>query len=124
MFQRTAIALAMSLIALPAAGQAAVDVLSRGQTKSLGVGLKLAQGLVFKEKTGQTCIYLLDDLPSELDVAHREAISKLLTEMGVQVLVTGVDRQTLEHLWPTATVPPALFHVKHGEVHKIETSIG
>ena len=43
------------------------DKLSRGQTKLLVYALKLAQGALFKKLTGKKCIYILDDLPSELD---------------------------------------------------------
>lgn len=96
------------------------DVLSRGQTKMLIYALKLAQGDVFQRETGHSCIYMLDDLPSELDAMHRDWIGRILLEMGVQVLVTGVYRGDMESLWcgdtAAATLPRAMFHVEQGRI--------
>lgn len=102
-------------------GHPAAEILSRGQIKTLVIGLKIAQGKALKEIAGQQCIYLLDDLPSELDVNHRDVVSRQLSDMNVQVLVTGVERDDLESLSfsKSSLIPPAMFHVKHGEVKKM-----
>src|SRR5690606_14426971 len=49
----------------------AVEVLSRGQQKLVVSALKLAQGRLLERTTGRTCLYLIDDLPAELDSTHR-----------------------------------------------------
>ena len=46
-------------------GQPAADHLSRGQIKLLVYALKLAQASHYREKSGESCLFLLDDcLPS------------------------------------------------------------
>lgn len=106
----------------------AADVLSRGQGKMLVYALKLAQGMLFKEKTGKSCIYMLDDLPSELDSVHRRAVGQILHDMEVQVLVTGVEKSDLSTLWdPVLGVSgrrgvQAVFHVEQGRVTPDESS--
>jgi len=94
----------------------AADVLSRGQGKMLVYGLKLAQGILLKRLTNQHCIYMLDDLPAELDANHRQSVGKVLAEMGVQVLITGVDRDDLVGVWGAESRPLAMFHVEQGAV--------
>ncbi|MCK9506246.1 MAG: DNA replication/repair protein RecF [Porticoccaceae bacterium] len=99
----------------------AADVLSRGQAKMLVSALKLAQGILFKELAGKQCIFLLDDLPAELDRPHRLAVGRVLMEMGVQVLVTGVEKTDLIELWNVVGdgySRPAVFHVEHGQVSR------
>jgi len=99
------------------AGQSlAADVLSRGQGKMLVYALKLAQGLLLKRLARRQCIYMLDDLPAELDGKHRANIGKLLSEMGVQVLITGVDRQDLQDIVRAEDTPLSVFHVEQGAV--------
>lgn len=105
-------------------GRIASEVMSRGQTKILITALKLAQGFHFHEVTGRHCIYLLDDLPAELDANHRSRVGRMLGELGVQVLVTGVDRASLEQSWLEPLSPagggaphrPTVFHVEQGTV--------
>lgn len=105
----------------------ASEVLSRGQTKILITALKIAQGFLLRSITGRQCIYLLDDLPAELDRRHRHLVGQLLQELGVQVLITGVDADDLRFSWP---VGPELgdkrekvlkvFHVEQGCIQAIE----
>lgn len=93
----------------------AVDILSRGQQKLVVCALKIAQGhLVENVRRGQ-CIYLVDDLPSELDDQHRRALCRLLEELNCQVFITCVDHELLRDSWRTDT-PVALFHVEHGRI--------
>jgi DNA replication and repair protein RecF len=93
----------------------AADILSRGQQKLVVCALRIAQGhLVNQAKHGQ-CVYLVDDLPSELDEQHRHALCRLLEDLDCQVFVTGVDGETLKDGWRTDT-PVAMFHVEHGRI--------
>jgi DNA replication and repair protein RecF len=93
----------------------AIDVLSRGQQKLVVCALKIAQGhLINKYRTGE-CIYLVDDLPSELDEQHRQALCSLLEELNCQVFITCVESRILRECWHSET-PVAMFHVEHGGI--------
>ncbi|HSC66820.1 MAG TPA: DNA replication/repair protein RecF, partial [Cellvibrio sp.] len=72
-------------------GVDAAEVLSRGQQKLLVCALKIAQGYVFTRITGRKSIYLVDDLPAELDEKHRNLLVHWLDTMDTQVFITGVE---------------------------------
>ncbi|MGV8842106.1 MAG: DNA replication/repair protein RecF [Pseudomonas sp.] len=93
----------------------AAEILSRGQQKLVISALRIAQGhLVSQVRRGQ-CIYLVDDLPSELDQQHRRALCRLLEELNCQVFITCVDPEVLNDAWCTDT-PVAMFHVEQGRI--------
>jgi DNA replication and repair protein RecF len=92
--------------------QPAVEVLSRGQQKLVVSALKLAQGR-FLERTAQRhCIYLIDDLPAELDEHNRYQFCQLLEEMQCQAFITSVEPSALRSTWRQET-SVKMFHVKH-----------
>ena len=93
-------------------GQAAAEHLSRGQTKLLVYALKLAQASHYREHTGESCLFLLDDLPAELDYQHRGQVISYLNDLGCQYFITGVDKKDFEDL--VQTVPHQMFHMEHG----------
>ncbi|WP_446731561.1 DNA replication/repair protein RecF [Pseudomonas sp. OTU5201] len=98
---------------LRSGAHSASDILSRGQQKLVVCALRIAQGhLVNHTKRGQ-CIYLVDDLPSELDEQHRQSLCRLLEDLDCQVFITCVDHEFLRDGWRTDT-PVAMFHVEHG----------
>lgn len=101
-------------------GSAAAEVLSRGQQKLVVYALQLAQGYYLQKATGRRCIYLLDDLPAELDGVHRKALCKLLAHLGVQVFVTCVDFEDLRGCWAPET-GIKMFHVEQGKVYPSPT---
>jgi DNA replication and repair protein RecF len=98
----------------------AVDVLSRGQLKLLVCALKVAQGKLLREVQGQQCIYLLDDLPAELDAGNRLRVCQLLADLGSQVFITCIEEQVLsqnvKEVCAHAGLEHKLFHVKHGRI--------
>ncbi len=94
----------------------ALDVLSRGQQKIVVSALMIAQGMVFSKVTSRTCVFLIDDLPAELDENFRQTLAGWLSDMNCQVCVTGVDRQTLLDSWKPYNPEKTVFHVKHGVV--------
>ncbi len=114
----------------------AVDVLSRGQQKIVVSALLIAQGMVFNQVQQRPCVYLIDDLPAELDEHFRQTLAGWLTQMGSQVFVTGVEKQPLLSAWQTefqghdSGMSPErvgkpkklgvnqhqVFHVEHGTV--------
>jgi len=97
-------------------GRLAADTLSRGQQKLVVCGLKLAQGQLMSEQGKGTCTYLVDDLPSELDLEHSRQVCEMLASMGAQVFITCVDQSDIVSVWPEETSDMAMFHVEHGAV--------
>ncbi|GAB3109776.1 DNA replication/repair protein RecF [Aestuariicella hydrocarbonica] len=81
---------------------AAVDLLSRGQQKIVVSALLIAQGMVYSEQRQRRCVYLIDDLPAELDEHFRLILADWLVDMGCQVFVTGVEKQPLLAAWRRA----------------------
>lgn len=93
-----------------------VDVFSRGQLKLMLAALKLAQMAYFCEKTGNTAVVLIDDLPAELDTNHRNLLIQHLQDLGTQVFVTATDSELLNFsAWPGTKV----FHVEHGDIKEV-----
>ncbi len=64
---------------------------SQGQQRSAVLALKLAEGEISEEMTGNSPVYLLDDVLSELDGERREYITSGLA--GKQVILTGTDKE-------------------------------
>jgi len=98
----------------------AADMLSRGQQKLVVCALRLAQGYLLSEMTGRSCVYLIDDLPAELDKKHRRAFCEVLEELNCQVFMTCVDHHDLQDCWSTATAAK-MFHVEHGIITAINS---
>jgi len=80
-------------------GMMAADVLSRGQQKLVVSALKVAQGYLLRQLTERSCVYLIDDLPAELDRQHRQRLCRLLEQLNSQVLVTSTDKDAFEGCW-------------------------
>lgn len=97
-------------------------ILSRGQQKLLICAMILAQGklLADKEKTG--LIYLVDDLPSELDLLSRQKLVSLLTTQNSQIFITAIEKEAICDLVNDKTsVPIKVFHVEHGKIVEAAT---
>ena len=97
-------------------GRLAADTLSRGQQKLVVCGLKLAQGQLMSEQGKGNCTYLVDDLPSELDLAHSRQVCELLASMKAQVFITCVEQSDILSVWPEGASDIGMFHVEHGAV--------
>ena len=101
-------------------GMNAAEVLSRGQQKLVVCALKIAQGHLLKERGRQhDCVFLIDDLPSELDGHHRQALCRLLEGLQCQVFITGVEAEQLAESWQEET-SLSMFHVEHGHIVQTE----
>jgi DNA replication and repair protein RecF len=101
-------------------GQMALEVLSRGQQKILVCALKIAQGMVFSQLTNRKTIYLIDDLPAELDEPHRHLLSNWLNFMNTQVFITGVELEPILLSWrDKANISIKLFHVEQGSIKAV-----
>lgn len=91
------------------------QALSRGQKKLFLCALKMAQGVHLKQHTDKTCVYLLDDLQSELDKDSWGAVTTALEHHKAQLLVTGVDAPNTDVM--DFSRAPRVFHVEHGAVN-------
>lgn len=104
-------------------GMNAAEVLSRGQQKLVVCALKIAQGYLLKERgRQQDCVFLVDDLPSELDEHHRGALCRLLEGLNCQVFITGVEAEQLARSWQKETLL-TMFHVEHGHIAQTESCL-
>lgn len=65
----------------------AKNILSRGQQKIILIALKLAQANLVEHD----CLYLLDDLASELDEMHQKKLIAHLTHRKGQYVITNTD---------------------------------
>lgn len=81
-------------------GQAAEQLLSRGEQKLLVIALKLAQGQLLDDEARRHCLWLLDDLSSELDLQRRQQLGQQLALLPGQLFVTGISPDLAEPLLP------------------------
>jgi len=101
-------------------GRAACDVLSRGQIKSLVAALIVGQGQMFRQKRNKQCIYLFDDLVSELDNDYLLRLLKVLAGAKAQVFISGTDYVPLVNVLEKEKIKGfAVFHVEHGTVNSL-----
>jgi len=96
------------------------DVLSQGQQKLASYAIHLAQGLLLQETMAVSPIYLIDDLPSDLDPDKRQLISEILNTLQSQIFITGTTLQDLKDL--VILKNSCVFHVEHGEIRCDDTS--
>ncbi|OGO92713.1 MAG: hypothetical protein A3F10_03550 [Coxiella sp. RIFCSPHIGHO2_12_FULL_42_15] len=90
------------------------DILSQGQQKLAAYALHLALGTLLQQTTDVSPVYLIDDLPSELDANSRFKITQTLNSLGAQVFITGIAREDLIDFLPFKQT--RLFHVEHGNL--------
>ena len=57
--------------------------------------MRLAQGLLLKHETGRSCIYLIDDLNSELDSNSQKILLENLKQCSCQVFITNISREMM-----------------------------
>jgi DNA replication and repair protein RecF len=101
-------------------GRDAGEILSRGQQKLVVCALKLAQGQLLAQHRGRTCIYLVDDLPSELDVGHCRTVCEVLGELKTQVFISCIEKTDITGSWSGAGLAEsgAVFHVEQGAIRR------
>lgn len=86
------------------------EVFSRGQQKLFFLALCMAQAKITEHIRHEKSILLLDDISSELDLAHQQNVLNELTTLPVQAFITATDLSLKSY--EKATV----FHVKHGAI--------
>ena len=100
-------------------GYPAADTLSRGQQKLVVAALKLAQGRLLAAQ-GAEVLFLIDDLPAELDRERCERVCRLLGEMPVQSVITCVESSSISPGWLGEGHSVPMFHVEHGTVTRAD----
>lgn len=70
----------------------ASSILSRGQLKLLVCAMRLAQGILLHNETKRNCIYLIDDVNSELDITSQSKLLTHLNKLNSQVFITNISR--------------------------------
>ncbi|WP_058534216.1 DNA replication/repair protein RecF [Legionella saoudiensis] len=94
----------------------AKQFLSRGQQKIILIALKLAQANLVT----QDCLYLLDDLPAELDEVHqRKLLSYLASRKGQYVITTNTSAEFLRSCTPETGL---CYRLSHGLVEPSDVS--
>ncbi|EAR09828.1 DNA replication/repair protein RecF [Reinekea blandensis] len=93
----------------------AADELSRGQQKLVVCALKIAQSLYLQRQQNQPTVFLIDDLPAELDHHHIQRLGALMETLQSQVFMTCVDPAPLKTFWKHPD-QVRMFHVEHGEI--------
>ena len=96
----------------------AADELSRGQQKLVVCALKIAQSLYLEQKQERPTIFLIDDLPAELDHQHIQKLGSLMEGLSSQVFMTCLDPAPLKHFWKYPD-QVQMFHVEHGEIRPV-----
>lgn len=98
-------------------GVPAKDILSRGQQKLFVCAMIIARGMLLQNGTKRRPVYLVDDLPSELDLTSRSKLLTLLSKQQAQIFVTAVDGDSLGS--SIAIDLMKVFHVEHGNVSEV-----
>lgn len=99
-------------------GNSVRHFLSRGQQKLLICAMILAQGMLLAKYTNRSLIYLIDDLPSELDLQSRQRLISLLSKQKTQIFITALESD-YDFINNKVNTPTKLFHVEHGSVNEI-----
>jgi DNA replication and repair protein RecF len=91
--------------------------LSRGQQKLLICAMILGQGKLLSNQVNKAVIYLLDDLPAELDAQSKNRLISVLSKQKTQMFITAIDTQMVYDIKNDFQVPTKVFHVKHGQIN-------
>lgn len=89
----------------------AQDFCSQGQHKLISYVLYMAQGKLFERIHAYSPMFLIDDLPSELDYKKIAAIATILSNLRSQVFISGIAEENFKSFCDV--YKSELFHVKH-----------
>ena len=93
----------------------AKKLVSRGQQKLLSCALILTAAELVQSQLERPLLLLLDDPAAELDAGSLQRLMARVTGLGCQVIATALvpDKQLFAE-------PPALFHVEHGVLKRLD----
>ncbi len=92
----------------------AKNVLSRGQSKLFICALLMARATLLYQRHGRRCVFLIDDLNSELDQGASKLLINALSQLGGQVLITSIEGEPLAKLLENEAY--TLFKMKSGAI--------
>ncbi len=75
---------------------------STGEQKVVLVGIFLAHARLISNTTGFAPILLLDEISAHLDEDKRNALFRIVTDIGSQIFMTGTDKSVFDSLNETA----------------------
>jgi DNA replication and repair protein RecF len=88
----------------------AKQTLSRGQQKIVLIALKLAQSRFLSEH----CVYLFDDIASELDMSHLHRFFDMLSRIKGQFLFTALEPSLFHAHWKAPAQDFSFFLIDQG----------
>ena len=86
-------------------------IVSRGEQKLIIAALYLAQARIAANESKVKPLILIDDLPAELDTERRALYLNELSNLGLQIFITGINKDFFSSM-----DCPGMFHVKHGQL--------
>ena len=89
---------------------------SRGQQKVLAMTLKLAQARLLSHTQDKPSVYLIDELPAELDEKHCLNALNIIRHLKSQAFITSVSNDRISGFTGSAT---KTFHVERGHVSEM-----
>ena len=95
----------------------AFNWLSQGQQKIMAYALYLAQLSVLQTRQASRGLFLVDDLPAELDLSRQEKLVDALLDLGSQLLVTGIHKDQLASVFKGRDM--SIFSVDQGQLKQV-----
>lgn len=96
--------------------------LSRGQQKLLICAMIIAQGSLYSQHINKDLIYLIDDLPAELDRQSKTKLISAFAQQNMQVFITAIEKDMID-VNSDLGVAKKVFHVEHGNLREKEALI-
>ena len=94
-------------------GCAARTHASQGQIRSIAAALRMGELILWKRRTGEAPVLMMDDLSSELDQEHYRVIMDGVRAHAGQVILTTTTPEYVLH-----SIEAALFQVHRGRVER------
>ena len=88
------------------------NVLSRGQSKLYVCALLMARARLLYQREGRRCVFLIDDLNSELDAKASKRLVEALGDLGGQLFITSIEGAPMANLLKDRAL--AMYIVKEG----------
>ena len=79
-------------------GRDICDFFSQGQQKSAMYAMKVAQGAFLRSSKNKQVVYLIDDLPAELDHLRLSAVLEILQKHASQIFITAIDKAHMKNI--------------------------
>lgn len=87
---------------------------SQGQQRSCILSVKLSEINIFKDKTGETPLVLLDDIFSELDDSKKNNLIKYINN-GIQIVITTTD---LNQIKEELLLDSFIYKITNGNIER------